>query len=150
MDYYEELAAMPNTILKRIDEMAEELRARITAPDYRSDMHGLLGGQVFYLLFSGIEDEERVTPANAAEWVTLRDEKNSDFERLLKDHCEDRLDVGMYEDPRHGMAAAVSAAIADIVAFRAIALNDGYDAPVKVAREGETPTDRIYNLPAPD
>lgn len=143
MGYAEDIAAMPDTIQQRVDELAEELRQRITAPDYVSDMHELLGGQVFHLLFGGIVEEERVFPVNAAEWLTLRGMDR--FEGLLKDHCEDRLDAGMYEDPRDGMGAAVSATVADIVAWRAIELNGGVDTPLATTHStGRPATETIY------
>lgn len=133
--YDDELAAMPNTIAERIAELAVELHERITDPEYRSDFHELLGGEVHHIMFGGVDGDEggRAYPTNAAEWVTLRAMPH--FEQLLKDHCEDRLTVGMYENPIHGMSAAVSATIADIVAYRVIDINKGFDAEV-------TPKDR--------
>ena len=142
--YTAELAAMPDTITARIDELAEEMRARITAPDYVSDMHELLGGQIHHLIFGGVEADEdgRVWPVNKAEWVTLRAMPR--FEQLLKDHSQDRLDVGFYENPVQGMAVAVTATIADIVAFRAIELNGGVDAELTTTLSGKPATESIF------
>ena len=116
-----------DTIQQRIDELATELRDIITAPDYRSDMHELLGGEVFYYIFGGVAGDPggRVYPRVESEWLTLR--AMDRFEGLLKAHCEDRLTTDMYADPVQGMGASVTAAIADIVAFRAIELNGGVD-----------------------
>jgi hypothetical protein len=145
--YAAELAALPNTIAARIDEYAEELRARITAPDYVSDMHELLGGQIHHLIFGGVEGDPggRVWPLNKAEWVTLRAMPR--FEQLLKDHCHDRLDVGFYEDPVQGMSVAVTAAIADIVAFRAIELNGGVNTELATERSTGRPATESITTP---
>lgn len=147
MDYHGTIPASEDTIAARIDEYAEELRARITAPDYVSDMHDQLGGQIHHLIFGGSEADKggRVHPRNDREWVTLRAMPR--FEQLLKDHCEDRLDVGYYESPIDGMIVAVTAAIADIVAFRAIELNGGVDAELATAhRTGKPATESITTL----
>lgn len=121
-----------NTIQQRIDDLARELTAIITAPDYRSDMHELLGGEVFHTIFGGLAGDPggRAYPRNEAEWLTLR--RMDRFEDLFVDHCEERLTTDMYADPVQGCGAAVTATIADIVAFRAIELNGDVDTKLTV------------------
>lgn len=126
--YDASIAALPNTIRERIDELARDLLARIDQPGYVSTGE-TLGGEVHHIIFGGVycDPEGRCYPENAAEWLEVRDET---FEALLKDHCADRLDKDFYEDPVQGMAVAVTATLADIVANRVIELNDGHDTPL--------------------
>lgn len=117
-----------NTIRQRIDELAGDLLARINLPGYETFAE-TLGGEVHHLVFGGVDADPggRVFPENSEEWLEVRTTR---FEQLLKDHCEDRLDKGYYENPIDGMAAAVSATLADLVADRVIELNDGYNTPL--------------------
>lgn len=113
-------------ILDRITKYAGELldKTRQLDHDWFHKGEDVLGPELFHLVFSdnrvdvGYGD---VAPQNEGEWARVREE--TDFDKYLTDAMKDRLSLDMYVNPVQGFHNAVAAALAEVVADRALELD---------------------------